>query len=123
MTEINQNTELWTGDDIQIPFVIIDEYGRPRDITGAAFTYSVRDKPGGTLLFTPAKTVGSGITIDIAASGTGHIVVDSADTAAVSIIGEHQDFYQELEMVLASRTYTCWTGRFRLHKSVSGAGA
>lgn len=121
MTFANQNTEMWTGDDIRIPSVVVDEDNLPRDITSATFTYTVRDKPGGTELFSP-KTVGSGITIDNGPAGLLHIDVVSADTDAASVNGKRQDFIQELEGVIDGGHITCWTGRLRLWKSVSGAG-
>ena len=128
MTMTMQNTELWTGDDIIIPSVILDEAGRPRDLTGATFTYSVRDEPHGTLLF-PAKTLtlpvvgGPGVVVDDATAGTLHLVIVSADTIGAVIQGESRDYIHELEGVWTGRHDTLWTGRFRLWQSVSGAGA
>lgn len=123
MTAVNQNTEVWTGDDVRIPFQIVDEYGAPEDLTAyTAFAYSVRDKPGGTLLFA-AKSLGGGITVVSAAAGTLYVDLASVDTASAVITGERQDYIHELEGIEAGKVRTLATGRFRLHKSVSGVGA
>ena len=53
MTNREQNTEMWSGDDVVLPFVIVDEENAPDPLSNfTAFTYAVRDKAGGTLLLT-----------------------------------------------------------------------
>jgi hypothetical protein len=114
-----------TGDDRDLSVTVYTTHTgtTPKDLTGATATYSVRDKPGGTLLFTP-KTVGAGISNTNFATGIVYISIDSADTIDSKVSGGYrQDFYHELEVVLSGEVATAMKGRFRLNKSVSGAGA
>lgn len=130
MTRERQNVELYTGDDRNFHVTIYDsETGTtPKNLTGANATYSVRDKPGGALLFA-AKTItpGPGITLSgTPTDGTLTIRINSSDTSGVALAGQggyRQDFYHELEITIGGIITTAFVGRFRLNKSVSGAGA
>lgn len=117
MAKREQHIELWSGDARRLNVTVTDRRGARQSLTGATFTYSVRDKPGGTLAF--SKTLGSGITVVSEPLGTLFVTIASADTLALI---EH-DYYHELEMVIGANVATLFDGRFRVHKSVAGAGA
>ena len=122
MTNREQNTEMWSGDDVVLPFVIVDEENAPDPLSNfTAFTYAVRDKAGGTLLF-PAKVYpGPSIILDDLPGGRLHVLIASADTATVAIVGGVQDFHQELEGVRTGGLHkTLCEGVYRLHKSIAG---
>lgn len=117
MTRLGQNVELYTGDDRTLNVTIYDVNGAALDVsTASAATYTVRDAPGGALLFA-AKTLGAGITI---ATSVVSIVIASANTLAAR--GD-RDYSHELELVLSGKKVTAMTGRFRLRKSMAGAGS
>lgn len=118
-----QNTELWTGDDVRIPFLIETEDGAPDNLSlYTAFSYVVKEKPGGTALIT-RTLAGGAVVVDNAAQGSLHVTLLSTDTATMGVIGEHQDFVHELEGTRSGLIKTLMTGRFRLHKSVANVGA
>ena len=55
----------------------------PRDITGWAVTFTVKDGLGGTAVLT--KTVGSGITLTDPGQGVVTVALDKADTSALTV--------------------------------------
>jgi hypothetical protein len=118
MAKRQQNVELWTGDTRRLNVSIVNRRGAAQPLSGATFTYAVRDKPGGTLAFT-AKTLGSGITVVSEAGGLIQVTIASADTTGL----EERDYYHELEMVIGTNVATVFDGTFQVHKSVAGAGA
>lgn len=63
-------------------FTIKASMSPPKDMTGWAITFTLRDAVGGTSNFT--KTVGSGITITDGAKGVITIAVADTDTSALT---------------------------------------
>lgn len=111
-----QNVKRSTGKWRNLAVTIYDAAGAPLDVSAAsAATYSVRDGPGGALLFA-SKTLGAGITI---ATSVVTIVVTGNDTANA----RPKDYYHSLSLVISGVEDEVMTGRFRLSKSISGTGA
>lgn len=124
MTNQQQNTEMWSGDDVVLPFVILDDEGAIDPLNNfSEFTYTVKDKAGGVQLFTPQTKANGGVVIDTPPGTNGrlHVVIGSALTKTAPIVGKYQDFVHELEGTrIVGGVKTLCEGTFRLHQSVSG---
>src|SRR4030095_11242454 len=124
MPNVLQNCELWSGDDVVVPVIVLDEEGQIDPLNNfSEFTYTVRPKAGDTPIFTPLTKSGGGIVIDTPPGTDGklHVTIGSTLTKDVQVVGRYQDFVHELEGVRTiGGVKTLFTGTFRLHRSVSG---
>lgn len=80
MTLIDQDLEMYAGDNQTIEFSVTDESGAALNITGASIEWVLWD--GDTIVL--RKTVGSGITITDGDGGLFEVVLAPADTYAVT---------------------------------------
>lgn len=86
---------------------------KPRDITGWAITFQVKDSLGGTSRFT--KTVGSGITVLNAMRGVISIAISAANTSALSV----RSFVWDLRRTDAGSNTELARGELRLVEGVT----
>lgn len=97
MTSVDQNFTMWSGDTRRLS-VTVDDGATPPvavNITGSAISWHLAKRlTSSTAILT--KTVGVGITITNGAAGIFEVLIDPADTAALS-----GDYYHEAEIVLS----------------------
>ncbi len=124
MTATQQKVEMWTGDDVIVPYWVVNEYGAPEDLGDfTSFAFSVRDQPRGTLAFA-TKTAPAGVVPQLPlTAGLLHVVINSADTADYEVGGRKVELYCELEGIkTGTKVKTLAEGPFVLHQSIAGVG-
>lgn len=119
--------DMHRGDARVITFVVKDAAGVVVDITAATLTWalakqdpeSLDPQPKGSASALVTKTIGSGITVTDPVNGAGEIALNSADTIGFKAPG---DFYQELQIQLATKPTTIMFGIITLKKDLAAPG-
>jgi hypothetical protein len=93
--------------------VLVGRFAQPRDITGWAITFQVRDSLGGTSRIT--KTVGGGITITDAGRGVIEIALARADTQSLAI----QSYVFDIKRTTAGANVVLAHGQLILRQEVT----
>ena len=108
MAQINQNITMWAGDDITITTQVLDCTDTAVDLTSIESAQWVLKKYSEDVAILLTKTVGAGIAITDATTGTMVIVLEAADTQDI----EPGDYYHELRIDNNSAITTVSTGKF-----------
>jgi hypothetical protein len=83
MTTINQDFQLYAGDDRVLSCSVVDSTGAAQSLVGiTSLIWTLRTAPGATALLT--KGIGTGITVTNAAGGLYTIALDTLNTATLS---------------------------------------
>ncbi len=77
--DLQQDREIFRGEDTNFEIDVVDQYGDAQDITGWSFTLTVRTEVGAAA----ASITKSSFTITDAAGGQGYFDLDAADTESL----------------------------------------
>lgn len=109
LSRTRQHGVMTAGDSETLAGTATDSAGTAIDLTGASIAYSLTDGTS-TLV---SKSVGSGITVTVAASGTFSVLLDPVDTAGL----EAGTYWHGAAVTSASGTVTTTLrGRLRISR-------
>lgn len=117
MTRTDQNTTIFEGTDVRIPWIVTDvATGLPLNLSGATLTWvAVDGGPGGTVAITKVSTDG-GIDVTDAAAGACDVVLSKTDTANKGDDGG-KSYYQELAIVKSGNSEVGGIGTLTVFQS------
>ena len=105
MTKVEQNAEIWAGDDVVLRFSILDSSGDAQDMTGNTASWVMQDEYNSTCITTSASGLITGSVIDIAVTGSGHTN------------GLSGYYYHELAATASGSAITLSTGTIKINRS------